>query len=60
MRLFELFLDDGVGPFCIVEYVMESSDALEFALRLPIMFLLALPMFVFIAPAWLVWQAIKD
>ena len=59
MRIFELFCDPCVGPFCIVEYAIESDGSLQFCWRIFLMFALILPMFAIVAPVWIVWQVFR-
>lgn len=59
MRLLELFLDDGVGPFCIVEWAVEAEGLIQFAFRFVVMVVIGIPMFALIAPFWLLWQVLK-
>lgn len=59
MRLLELFFDDSIGPFCLVEYVLESKTSTQFFLRFLLFIFGGLPMFCFVAPVWIVWQMLK-
>lgn len=56
MRLLELFRDPLIGPFCIVEYVLEARASSQFFSRMILMFVLVLPMFCFVAIPWLIYQ----
>lgn len=60
MRLFELFRDPSIGPFCIVEYVLEAHTGSQFVARTLLMFALVLPMFCFVAIPWMLYQMPKE
>jgi hypothetical protein len=60
MRLLELFCDDRIGPFCLVEYVLEADNAFEFIARTVLFVVLCLPMFCVVAPFWMAYQVGKN